>query len=359
VARWESDFDPEALRRLRASASSTRGAGQGMSAQELARAVGTTKTQILAYEAGSRVPQPPRIRELAAALHVHPIDLSRVGRDAFTSLSGLRRASGLCTREMVEQLGVAPRTYRRFESQGLVPIQRPEFMAAVSKVLGLSEGTVEQALSRTPQVVERVNRLNAALEAMRKAYVEIPKDWDPPRAEHAAVIAASALVMRGPTGMARLLEEIFEGFRLRLLQIHVLRIRGTYEVDSADRQSARLLSITSRRRYSRDWQSLGSDLDFFFRRALPSEGWQAMVKLQAQAQDNWIPQDDLDIPVGALGSLPDEFLLRRLREGAKDEVSLSEAGRIHFRTYGAWYRALFPGAGTAGGGPAPTNRTGQ
>lgn len=45
---------------------------KAMTAEELAGAAGTTKAQILAYENGHRVPDPPRIKALARALHIHP-----------------------------------------------------------------------------------------------------------------------------------------------------------------------------------------------------------------------------------------------------------------------------------------------
>ncbi len=68
----------------------------GLSLDELAARVGTTRHQLIGYENGTVTPEPPRIAKLAAALDCDVTDL--IGT-AVADLAGVRRAAGLTLRD--------------------------------------------------------------------------------------------------------------------------------------------------------------------------------------------------------------------------------------------------------------------
>ncbi|WP_329431488.1 helix-turn-helix transcriptional regulator [Streptomyces sp. NBC_01280] len=85
---------------------------KAMTAEELAGAAGTTKAQILAYENGHRVPDPPRIKALARALHIHPRLLMNPEKRGNWAIADVRRGCGLRADDVVRELGVSPKERR-------------------------------------------------------------------------------------------------------------------------------------------------------------------------------------------------------------------------------------------------------
>ncbi|MFE5588327.1 helix-turn-helix domain-containing protein, partial [Kitasatospora sp. NPDC056531] len=142
MTRGLADFDRTALQRCRAEALRPDGQGRGLSAAELAQSVGSTKAQILAYEAGRQTPEPQRIRALAEVLGVHPLALAVKGEFEM-SLTELRRGCGYRTRDVVDRIKVSPKVYRRFEVEGLAPARRPNLIFDVAFLLEVRSELVD------------------------------------------------------------------------------------------------------------------------------------------------------------------------------------------------------------------------
>lgn len=101
--RGQASFDGEAMKRIRAAAPRHDRERPGLSLDELAARVGTTRRQLIKYEQGAATPEPARIAQLAAALGCEIRDPT-VGETAAADLAALRRGAGLTQRAAVTRL---------------------------------------------------------------------------------------------------------------------------------------------------------------------------------------------------------------------------------------------------------------
>lgn len=156
MGRGVTGFDGAALRDARRQASCPYHQ-HALTADCLARIVGTSKALILSYEHGRSSPSPQRLQELAFAVERHPSVLQR----SLPQLSDLRVAAGFTAAEMANRLNLAVNTYRRIETEGLMPRRRPGVIWELIRSLGVDYTRVRAALSQIPAVQER--RMQAAL----------------------------------------------------------------------------------------------------------------------------------------------------------------------------------------------------
>ncbi|WP_326726382.1 helix-turn-helix domain-containing protein [Streptomyces phaeochromogenes] len=335
-------FDGERLRQARSDAAG----GQGLSAAALAELVGATKAQIISYEKGTSRPDPARIRELAEALSVAPLDLSDPeGRDDW-SLADLRRASGLRASDMSAQLGLSPRVYRRLEAEGLVPPKHFGLMGAMARCLGAPVATVEGHLARALLVVERVHRAQVVLNNLMRLERQ-PGRLSLPNRDDPEVLQLAALYRRPAPTVARIVgEEIIRvrGMQRRLASYHAMADYGT----SADEQAEGHRGVRAENQKLADLTStLAHRLDIFFRSMLPEDLWRILAQLYAlRATKMWLASDQLRVGTAELESVPPYLLEARLALGelSRPEYRLSDEGVRHCHTYRPWYDVLYPNA---------------
>lgn len=340
MARGMADFDPAALRSYRVAPREAGLQRDRLSTEALARAVGTTKAQIVAYEQGRQVPEPPRIRELAKALGVHPLGLTHKTPQILKSLAHLRRACGYCAREVVTKIRISPKAYRKFETTGLSPARRPGLLHEVADVLEVTPKWVETALTNSPLVRSRVETVTALLQAMRLDYVLDPQPWSAPRAEDDKVQQLAGMLARSPASIARLMTFVLGRERQRVLRLEKETLTSVYDLDPVRRDRARKTIVRIQVRHEREMTVFPGKLDSFFRTALPSDGWQALV--QVRSTEQWMPISKVGILPETLVRIPIPFLARRPGEGTDVEVQLTSAGRFHSSSFKDWYVALYP-----------------
>jgi transcriptional regulator with XRE-family HTH domain len=333
-----ADFDPDALRRHRLAACKP-GTTVPMSAADLAAAVGTSKAQILAYEQGRQVPEPRRISQLADVLGTHPKELAKTASYDFTSLADLRRVCGHSAQDVVDALVLSPKAYRRFETHGIVPARHPALVDQVARLLRVPRSEIEATLRRSPLVKTRIEQMKTLLDQLRSFYVEASQPWQPPRTDDPTLVDLAGLLGRSPSSIARLLRSLFASLRHRYLRVSVSVITATYEVDPARRRKAEAVAHQLVSTYEEETGRLAIQLDIFFREALPSDNWLALVRLQAA--EPWTPAAKLDLSDDYFTPLVGRFFHQRCDETAR-EYSVTSYGMRHAHNYAAWYRALYP-----------------
>jgi transcriptional regulator with XRE-family HTH domain len=149
------------MKRIRTAFPRRDRARPGLTLDELAARVGTTRFQLIAYEKGTVTPEPARITQLAAALEC---DVTELTGGQAAALAGLRRAAGLtlrtaaararpllarhrlrCSRWLLGELeaGRMPPSWTR-------PPARARLQTVLAAVYGQPEGTIAAALPAAP-----------------------------------------------------------------------------------------------------------------------------------------------------------------------------------------------------------------
>lgn len=345
MARGLAHFSPSELRAHRMNVYA-RPDAVSRTAEELAEAVGATKAQILAYENGHRVPDPPRVRALARALKVHPWHLMNSDERNTWTLADFRRASGLRAQDVVNDLGISPKNYRRFENEGIVPSRRPQFVDEVAKALRMPRRMVEAAIDRTPAVKRRQVRAYELVVALAERYVPRPGPWKGPAADDPNLIELAAAYGRPEQRLRRVLT--YELGELRQSQVRAERERVIADFDT-DRERQAGAQHAAARWYDvleKDLDRIPQRLERFHRSAQPSDIWQVLVDLyngdatvRADAS-TWAVNSLLGKRPGVL--LPPHFVERH----SVDDVvvsRLSAPGVSHVLTFAGLYAALYPG----------------
>ncbi|MGW7715509.1 helix-turn-helix domain-containing protein [Streptomyces chartreusis] len=339
----QTPFDGPSLRRARARANQ----GRGISAEELARQVNATKAQILAYEHGKYRPDPPRIRQLAQALGISPLDLTDPDTAQRWTLAELRRASGYRVVDVVDRLDVSYANYRRLENEGLVSPRSYALVPAVADLLEISAAHLETHLANIPASRMRVAQAHPLLTAVRDTYV-VPGELALPKPDDPAVGDLAEIFHRPPLLLARLLgQEIrrIRAIRRRLAGYEATAHYGT----SADEQAAAQHGAEAeRRRLRRLTTTLPGRIDAFFRCALPSDSWRALALLHLVGRFNlWLSPTQLQESEASVLSIP-ASMRRSLPspQGTTGVHQISDEGDEHCQTYRSWYDALHPSVST-------------
>ncbi|MFC8129380.1 helix-turn-helix transcriptional regulator [Streptomyces sp. NPDC057302] len=278
MARGLANFSPSALRAYRTNIYARPGV-MSMTAEELAQAVGATKAQILAYENGHRVPDPPRLKALGQALGIHPSELME--RQAGTSwdVADVRRACGLRAQDVVDALGVSPKNYRRFENEGIVPSRRPRFLDEVAALFHVTRVNLERAINRTPAVQKRQERAAELVTVLAGRYVSMPGEWKGPASDDRELIELAAAYGRPVQRTRRVLTYELGELRQRQVRAERERVIADYDTDRDRQANARLALHRWGEMYERKLSQIPLRLEKFHRNAQPSNIWQLLVDL--------------------------------------------------------------------------------
>lgn len=313
-----------------------------LSAEELAEKVGASKAQILAYENGRRVPDPPRIRQLADALGVHPLELANQSGMPTWQLADLRRANGLRASDLCSELELKPHSYRRLETMGLTAEGRYGLSLRLAAALGVSMRALERHIANTPGVRQRLGSVQRALTALIEAHLE-PGRTDVPETEDQAVKEIAASYARSATTVARVL-------RQETLTLREMRRRQATEAATAfygptvqEQRRARRRMESEEARINQLIASLPRRLDVFFRAQLAPGSWETLSQLHlARSKER-------ALAMMSPALIQDASLAPLIRPlpGKTDEsgaglYGLSREGQHHYISFKHWYDALYP-----------------
>ncbi|MEU9529640.1 MULTISPECIES: helix-turn-helix transcriptional regulator [Streptomyces] len=315
-----------------------------MTAAALAARVGTTKSQILAYENGHQTPDPKRIRELAEALDVMPQMLMRRGHRRHWDLADIRRASGLTAKDVVEKLCISPKSYRRFEQNGIVPVRRPSFLDDVSGALGVPQRQLQKAIDNVPAVKERRQLTAVLTDSLANRYVSKPGTWKGPDIDDPCVLQLSTLYGRPPQRIRRLMTHLLG--ELRQMSVRMQREKIIADFDPEPMRQQRAWAAIERwgELYDQEIERIPKLLEGFHRAAQPSDAWRVLVNLHdagTHPDGSWVFSTLLGRPE-TLQLLPRSLVWQQ----TFDEVTaaqLTPNGRLHVRNFQGLYAALYPG----------------
>jgi transcriptional regulator with XRE-family HTH domain len=315
-----------------------------MTAEALARAVGATKAQILAYEKGHRVPDPPRIRALAKALKIQPwMLMNRDASDTWT-LADWRRAMGLRAQDVVTLLAISPKNYRRFENTGIVPSRRPQFVDEVAAALNMPRQVIESAIDRTPAVKDRQARAYELVVAMAEKYVPRRGPWKGPASDDKNLHELAEAYGRPVQRLRRVLT--YELGEIRQSQVRALRERvvADYDTDRDRQASASDAFARWNDIFERDLAQIPQRLERFHRTAQPSDIWQVLVDLYSV--DATVRADAGTWAVAALlgkhaRALPPHMIEHHTVDDI-DVCRLTARGANHVNSFAGLYAALYP-----------------
>ncbi|MFF7970534.1 helix-turn-helix domain-containing protein [Streptomyces sp. NPDC007905] len=344
MARGMADFSPSALRECRMDASRHPGA-EAMTADALARAVGATKAQILAYENGHRVPDPPRVRALARALKVHPWQLMNFDAHTSWTLADYRRGAGLRAQDVVSRLGVSPKNYRRFENEGIVPSRRPRFVDEVAAALGMPRRLLEQAIDQTPAVQRRQARVAELVVAMAERYVPRPGPWRGPALDDPNLIELAASYGRPVQRIRHVLTHELGDLRQKQVRAQRERIIADYDTDRRRQAGARQAMERWNEVFDRNLFRIPRRLEQFHRTAQPSDVWQLLVDIHnvdASARSDAGIWAVTKLVCSDPEVLPPYLVERRTIEDIT-VCRLTGAGASHVSAFAGLYAALYPG----------------
>ncbi|MEU9273021.1 helix-turn-helix domain-containing protein [Streptomyces sp. NPDC048251] len=316
-----------------------------LSAEELAGRVEASKAQILAYENDQRVPDPPRIRQLARALGIHPLQLADQSGKHEWQLADLRRANGLRASDLCSQLELKPHSYRKLETLGLTAEGRYGLSPRLAAALGVSLRVVERHIANAPAVRQRLDAVRETLAAVLDTHLA-PGRSDLPEAEHPAVKDVAACYARPASTVVRILCQ-------EVLTLREMRRRQAMEAATAfygptaqEQQRARRRMEGEEARINQLLDSLPQRMDVFFRAQLSPQSWETLSQLHLARSNE-----------AALGmicpALSEDAALSPLIRPLPDPTSpagpslfgISREGQRHYVSFKHWYEALYPWVG--------------
>ncbi|MGW1878771.1 helix-turn-helix domain-containing protein [Streptomyces sp. NPDC001975] len=325
--------------RLRQARSEARGGG--LSAAALAARVGVSKAQILAYENGQRIPDPPRIRELATALGVRPLDLADRAGMASWQLAELRRASGLRASDLCQALQLTSYSYRRLETTGLSAEGIYGLSGRLASELGVSVQVLERHIAKVPGVLERVQQAQIPLTALVDSCLE-PGSTGLPKEDDAAIKAAAAHYARSPRIITRILQQEIRTLREAHRKHAIAAATAHYGATAREQHRARQRMEGEQLHIRRTIEALPYRLDRFFRSQLSPQGWETLGQLHLlEGRTPPTGTCNLEAHCKELGPF---VISERLPPGAGTAVAcdITRDGQRHYTSFKPWYDALYP-----------------
>ncbi|MFB8760702.1 helix-turn-helix domain-containing protein [Streptomyces nigra] len=314
----------------------------GLSAEELAERVGASKAQILAYENGQRVPDPPRIRQLAEALGIRPLELANQAGMAYWQLADLRRANGLRASDLCRELELKLHSYRRLETTGLSPESRYGMSVRLAGTLGVSMQVLERHIANVPGVRQRLDQVREPLSTLVDTHLA-PGRADVPEPEDEAVKAVAANYSRSAPTVARILQQQI----MTLREMHHRQATETatahYGATAEDQNRARRRMENEAARIHQTITTLPQRMDAFFRAQLSPHGWETLGQLHIArsskaaltAAQNTLPRDQPLAPLIRPVSV-------QAGAGKIAPYMLSRDGQYHYAAFKPWYDVLYP-----------------
>jgi phosphoglycolate phosphatase-like HAD superfamily hydrolase/transcriptional regulator with XRE-family HTH domain len=335
-------FCGSCLRQARAQAE-----GGALSAEELAGRVGASKAQILAYETGQRVPDPPRIRQLAQALGIHPLQLADQSAMQEWTLADLRRASGLRASDVCSMLGLSSHSYRKLETMGLTAEGYYGVSPRLAAALDVPVPALERHLANAPAARERLDGIRAALTAVVDEYLA-PGRSDLPSADDQAVKEVAASFGRSATTIGCILSEEVGSLREARRRQAMEAATAFYGATAQEQLRARRRMEREQTRFGQLVAGLPQRIDAFLRAQLSPQGWETLSWLHRMRNDDaglgmmpGVPTDQ-GTP-DALGALTTP-LASEDSPSARRLYEISGEGQRHYASYKRWYDALYPWA---------------
>lgn len=326
MSRGSTRFDAGILRHLRAS---RKVGGHLLSAAELGRLVGTSKARILAYEAGTSVPESRRVLQLAQVFQVHPRELYQPARGRYDQIQDMRSYAGLTAAELAERLGVSRTTYRNIERKALLPVRDDGTLPLkLADALGIPLRMVHRALDMHPAAAAR---REAVTRHLRNIFERAHVRHEPAVVDQqeGPLQAVSELLCRPPSVVCRLVNYELGLYRGLLRKLEVNGLDAAYaqnerEKEEASSEATRLteLIVTSPRRVAAKFVR-------FFAEAMSAQQWRTVVSLLYDTQ--------------ILVSEPSQLENEQVWDGlvARGYVIVErapEGGRIFYLTQEGWHR---------------------
>jgi phosphoglycolate phosphatase-like HAD superfamily hydrolase/transcriptional regulator with XRE-family HTH domain len=328
------------LRQARAEAE-----GGALSAEELASRIGASKAQILAYETGQRVPDPPRILQLAHALEVHPLQLADQSAMQEWKLADLRRASGLRATDVCSMLGLSSHSYRKLETMGLTAEGCYGVSPRLAAALDVPVPALERHLANAPAVRERLGGIRPVLTAVVDTHLA-PGRSDLPSADDPAVKEVAASFGRSVTTIVRLLSEEVAALREARRRQAMEAATAFYGATAQEQQRARRRMEREQTRFRQLVAGLPQRIDAFLRAQLSPQSWETLSLLHRVRNDDaglgmmsGVPTEESAF--GALGALIAPLSAADSPSSAC-RYEISGEGQRHYARYKRWYDALYP-----------------
>ncbi len=227
MARGMTDFDGEALRTARLTRPVD---GELLSAEAVARRLGTSKSRILAYENNTSKPDPKRIAQLSDLFSI-PARRLRTKR-ALADLHGLRCQSGLTLAEAAAKVGISRSSYANLERRALLPVRDDGTVRMnLARVFGVTPAVIDRALLKHPAAVARqaelAEQLRIVFQRAHQEHAPAVIDVDDPLLQRIA-----KLLQRSPKVACRIVNAELDAYR------ELLRDHARMKVDEAFAQSA-------------------------------------------------------------------------------------------------------------------------
>ncbi|MFE2302673.1 HAD family hydrolase [Streptomyces sp. NPDC059445] len=314
-----------------------------MSVAQLAEKSGVASRLILAYEdeGTDRTPDPQRLRALADALSVSPLELVvDEGKDAWT-LAQLRRACGWRAQDMSRDLGVALRNYRRVETEGLVYAKHFGLLDQMARLLGTDVEELDHHLNNATAVQERLSVTRWEIGELLDRYTA-PGVLNLPAVDDVEVVALAERFERPVSSLTRILGYEVVQIRRAKRRLITFSAAAHYGTSVAEQSSARSAAHEQEEHLAGVRRSLPGRLESFFRRQLPSESWHALAVLHiARRYGLRLAPQQLGITMDAIASLPTTLWLPPSPSVRRGPQVTSE-GAAYVVRFRPWYDALYP-----------------
>ncbi|MFD5013742.1 helix-turn-helix domain-containing protein [Streptomyces chartreusis] len=320
----------------------SRAAAGPLSAEGLAEKVGASKAQILAYENGQRVPEPPRIRQLADALGISPLELANQSGMRAWQLADLRRANGLRASDLCSNLGLKPHSYRRLETAGLTADGRYGLSQRLAAALGVSMRALERHFTNAPAVRQRLDSIRQPLTSLIEKHLG-RGCTSSPEATDQAVKEIAACYARSVTTVARLLSQEVLTLREMRHRQAIQAATAFYGPTAEEQQRARRRMVDEEARVNQLISSLPRRLDSFFRAQLAPASWETLSQLHLARTNERILA--LVAPAVAQDSTLAPLIqpaARRTTASGPGLYDISGEGQRHYLNFKHWYEVLYP-----------------
>jgi transcriptional regulator with XRE-family HTH domain len=241
--------------------------------------LGTSKARVLAYEAGTSIPEPRRIQQIARIFRVHPRELHAPIRGRYVQLKDLRSYAGLTAAELAEQVGVSRATYRDIETKAILPVRDDGTLPLrLSEALDIPLRMIHRALEHHPVAAERRLAIGEYLKGIfDRAHVQYEPAVVNPDEPH--LLEITTLLRRPASVVCRLVNHELGGYRALLRRHAISRLDVAYAqsakaADEASRQGAAIEEAIIARPLR-----AAATLAGFLAEAMTSQQWRTVVNL--------------------------------------------------------------------------------
>ncbi|KOU56897.1 hypothetical protein ADK96_37340 [Streptomyces sp. IGB124] len=320
--------------------------GRLLSAAELAERLGTSKARVLAYEAGTSVPEPARIMQIAKVFSVHARELYEPSRGRPEQIKDLRSYAGLTAEEVAIELGISRAAYRAIERHAVLPVRDDGTLPLrLAEVLNIPLPMIHRALDGHPVAQERREAIAGHLEEVftRAADLYQPAVINP---GEPVLLEIAALLRRPASVVCRLVNHELASYRFRLKRLEFARLDEAYAqtpraaADARKRIEKTLEAIRARPLHS------ATMLVRFLAEAMTSQQWRMMVGLleHGQSRTPYDPSAGEDAAEAWRGLLARGFVIAERDRHASEAVRMliTPDGWTRCADHAARYGCLYP-----------------